>query len=142
MQRDCFYLLVGDNWETLVGPSLPNERSPESSLQSWILPSVALGALLQFKERLSDRQAQDASQERVDWKYALHLPMYSPGLSPKMLCKYRQQVYHLPRRQREFQAVFEAGLEWGFFQDAQETPADSLALLAAVCSLTACKSWS
>jgi transposase-like protein DUF772 len=40
---------------------------------------LALVSVMQFAERLSDRRAADAVRARIDWKYALGLPLDDPG---------------------------------------------------------------
>jgi transposase len=40
---------------------------------------LALVTVMQFAERLSDRQTADAVRARLDWKYALGLELTNPG---------------------------------------------------------------
>ena len=46
---------------------------------------LALVTVLQFVERLSDRQAADAVRGRIDWKYALGLELTDPGFDHTVL---------------------------------------------------------
>jgi transposase len=48
-----------------------------------------LVTLLQFAKRLSDRQAADAVRSRIDWKYALALPLADPGFDASVLYEFR-----------------------------------------------------
>ena len=43
------------------------------------LPTRFMVRVMQFAEGLSDRQATDAVRSRIDWKYALGLPLEDPG---------------------------------------------------------------
>lgn len=45
---------------------------------------------MQFAENLSDRQAADAVRARIDWKYALSLPIDDKGFDHSILCEFRQ----------------------------------------------------
>jgi transposase len=47
---------------------------------------LALVSVMQFAERLSDRRAADAVRARIDWKYALGLPLDDPGFDSTVLC--------------------------------------------------------
>jgi hypothetical protein len=40
---------------------------------------LTLVSVMQFAERLSDRRAADAARGRIDWMYALGLPLEDPG---------------------------------------------------------------
>jgi transposase len=44
---------------------------------------LALISVMQFADRLSDRRAADAVRGRIDWKYALGLPLDDPGFEFK-----------------------------------------------------------
>jgi transposase len=43
---------------------------------------LALVSVFQFLENLTDRQAADAVRGRIDWKYALSLPLLGPTAAP------------------------------------------------------------
>jgi transposase len=53
---------------------------------------LALITVLQFMEELPDRQAADAVQGRIDWKYLLGLDLADPGLDASVLCEFRQRL--------------------------------------------------
>jgi transposase len=44
---------------------------------------------MQFVENLSDRQAAEAVRSRIDWKYALSLPLTDPGFHFSILSEFR-----------------------------------------------------
>ena len=44
---------------------------------------------MQFVENLSDRQAADALRARINWKYALSLPLTDPGFDFSVLSEFR-----------------------------------------------------
>ncbi|HEX6243663.1 MAG TPA: transposase, partial [Polyangiales bacterium] len=53
---------------------------------------LALVTVLQFVERLSDRQAADAVRGRIDWKYALGLELTNPGFDHTVLSEFRGRL--------------------------------------------------
>jgi len=132
--RNNLFLMVGDSWESLMAQVTSIETEKDETSQNWMYPTLAVGTLLQYKEKLSDRQAEEASRLRVDWKYALRLSKYYPGLSRGMLCNYRQGVYHDPASQRDFQSILDRSIELGLFQECQEAPVTAVTLLDEVCT--------
>ena len=50
---------------------------------------LALVTLLQFAERVTDRQAADAVRSRIDWKYLLGLELTDTGFDYSVLCEFR-----------------------------------------------------
>lgn len=53
---------------------------------------LALVSVMQFAERLSDRKAADAVRGRIDWKYALGLPLDDSGFDASVLCEFRARL--------------------------------------------------
>src|SRR2546427_797045 len=53
---------------------------------------LALVTVLQAIEGLTDRQAADAVRTRIDWLYALALPLDEPGFDYSILTDFRQRV--------------------------------------------------
>ena len=53
---------------------------------------LALVTLLQFAENLSDRATAEAVRSRIDWKYALGLPLTHPGFDFSVLCEFRTRL--------------------------------------------------
>jgi transposase len=51
---------------------------------------LALITVMQFMEKLPDRQAADAVRGRIDWKYALGLDLTDPGFDATALCECRK----------------------------------------------------
>lgn len=54
------------------------------------LARLYLITIFQLIEAVSDHVAADALRERIDWKYALHLPLDTPGLEPVLFCEFRK----------------------------------------------------
>ncbi len=65
----------------------PQDGQP--ALAPWRL---ALITILQFAERLPDRQAADAVRARLDWKYALGLELEDQGFDFSVLSEFRARL--------------------------------------------------
>src|ERR1700737_1618642 len=59
-------------------------RMGQPAITPWRVAGGA-GAGRQFAERLADRQAADAVRGRIDWKYALGLPLADAGFDHRVL---------------------------------------------------------
>ena len=98
--RRNFYILAGENLESIL-----EEIQPEWLLEAGIvLPQITF---FQFLEGLTDAQAIEAVRTRLDWKFALHLPVYPPTFHESELCEFRQRAFRDQRFQREFQSLID-----------------------------------
>jgi transposase len=52
---------------------------------------LALDSVMQFAENLSDRQEAFAVRARLDWKYALSLPLNESGFHSSVLSEFRDR---------------------------------------------------
>jgi transposase len=87
-----FYLRLRDELGTIYeneafAPLFPLRGRPAET--PWRL---ALVTVMQFAENLSDRQAADAVRRRIDWKYALSLPLTDPGFDHTVLSEFRGRL--------------------------------------------------
>lgn len=86
------YLLLRDNLGSIYSDvdftALFSQRGQPAE-SPWRL---ALISVMQFIENLSDRQAAEAVRSRIDWKYALSLPLTDPGFHFSILCEFRQRL--------------------------------------------------
>ena len=53
---------------------------------------LALICVMQYMENLLDRQAADAVRRRIDWKYALSLPLEDSGFDFSALSEFRKRL--------------------------------------------------
>jgi transposase len=121
---------------TLLIESQKGESDRREVLGGWTPTTEALITLFQYDEKLSDRQAEEASRLRIDWKYALHLPMHHQGFSHAQLCVYRQQTLQDPVQQADLELLRERFTEWGFYKDGPGPLITALDVLVQVCSLS------
>jgi len=90
-KKGTFYRNVGDQLGELCKDCEPESgRGPREPQVT--IPLLFLVTVFQYLESLSDMQAASAVLNRVDWKYALHLPLISLGFDPKTLDDYHRRM--------------------------------------------------
>lgn len=127
--RGNFYIQVGEHLERILTDILVESLLEESGA---ILP---LSSFFQFLEGLTDVQTIDAVRTRLDWKFALHLPIYPPALHESALCQFRQRVFTEPVCQREFQALVDRLILFNPPVNSRLQEVDILEMLTTVCSV-------
>ena len=68
---------------------------------------LAFVSVFQFMERLADRQAAQALRMRLDWKYALHLPLDDAGFDFSVLSEFRDRLIEGEAEKRVFEKLVE-----------------------------------
>ena len=82
--RDTFGAFYSDDMFVTLYP-----QRGQPAYAPWRL---ALVTLMQFVEGLSDRQTADAVRGRIDWKYALSLPLEDAGFNFSVLSEFRDRL--------------------------------------------------
>ncbi|WP_199800715.1 transposase [Streptomyces marianii] len=73
--------------DALFTDAFPDRGTPAQS------PALlALVTVLQFTENLTDRQAADASRDRLSWKYALGAELSDAGFDFSALSRFRARL--------------------------------------------------
>jgi transposase len=108
----------------------PVEGQP--ALAPWRL---ALVTILQYAENLPDRQAAEAVRGRIDWKYALALPLEHPGFDYTVLSTFRDRLVAGGAEERLLWAVLDACAERGLLRKRGRVRTDATHVLAAVRTL-------
>ena len=83
---------------------------------------------LQALEDLSDRAAADAVRLRLDWKYALHLPLDAPGFNFSVLSDFRERLVAHDASARLFDRLLEDLRDLGLLKRRGRQRTDSLAI--------------
>ena len=68
---------------------------------------LALVCIFQFIEGLADRQAAEAVQQRIDWKYALGLELTDPGFDFSVLSQFRTRLLAGEAEMQLFEVLLE-----------------------------------
>lgn len=126
--RRNFYILAGEYLEII----LDNIQST-FLLDTGIIPPQI--TFFQFLEGLTDAQAIEAVRTRLDWKFALHLPVYPPALHERMLCEFRQRTFNDLQYQREFQMLVDHFVTFNPPHNDKFQSFMSLELLSSVCEI-------
>jgi transposase len=97
---------------------------------------LALVTLFQFAEGLTDRQAADAVRSRIDWKYALCLPLDDDGFDASVLAEFRARFLSNGAERRLFERLLEGLKDQGVVKGGGRQRTDSTQVLAAIRSLS------
>jgi transposase len=108
-------------------PLFPARGQP--AVAPWRLMLVTL---LQFAEDLTDRQAADAVRGRIDWKYALSLPLDDPGFDFSVLSEFRARLLALGPAQALLDTLLAQLKARGILKAGGRQRTDSTHVLAAI----------
>ena len=97
---------------------------------------LAFVTAFQFLEDLPDRAAAAAVRLRLDWKYALHLPLGYTGFNFSVLSEYRARLIAHGAEARVFEALLADLVTLGLLKRRGRQRTDSLAVLSRVRTLT------
>ena len=134
--RSNLYLSVGDQLAVLLNDISFENTDPRETPSRMERPLLALVTFFQYLEKLSDRQAAEATQTRIDWKYALHLSMTYRGVNQTDLCAFRQQLLSHHTQRQDFQRLLDRLGEGGYTKDIQGQSLESMQVLTEVCMRT------
>jgi transposase len=93
---------------------------------------LAFVTVFQFMEKLADRQAVRALQMRLDWKYALHLPLEYAGFDFSVLSEFRDRLIKGRAEGRVFEKLVEQIRALGLIKEHGKQRSDSIAMLTKV----------
>lgn len=136
-------LLPADDVYRVIGESLSDVVCDadfaalyEGTGRAAIPPSVlALVTVFQFLEGLPDRQAARAVATRLDWKYALRLPLAAPSFDFTVLHYFRRRLLAGGAERLVFEAVLGRVQALGLLSRRRQRT-DATAVLAAVRALS------
>lgn len=132
LRDDSPYRLVGDKLFTrLSDTDFADLYSSEG--KPGISPVIlAFVTVFQFMEKLPDRQAAEAVRIRLDWKYALHLPLTYTGFDYSVLSEFRNRLLVHEAEGRVFDQLVNEFRAWGLITARGRQRTDSIAMLTKV----------
>lgn len=132
LQENDVYRLVGDRlFEELNEEEYADLYSIEG--KPGISPVIlAFVTVFQFMEKLVDRQAVNSLRMRLDWKYALHLPLDYEGFDFSVLSEFRDRLLSGHAEGRVFEKRVEQIRGLGLIKEHGKQRTDSIAMLTKV----------
>lgn len=94
-----------------------------------------IASVLQFSEKLTDRQAAEAVRDRITWKYALGLELDDPGFNPSVLSEFRARLVDGDLTDLALDALLERLGQVGLVTAGGRGRTDSTHVLGAIRSL-------
>ena len=130
------YLQIGDQFEQIFAGANLQRINPRLHASQQTAARLSLVSAFQYAEGLPDPVASEASRKRMDWKYALHLPVHHQGFLSTMLCSFRQELYASSQALAELDYILEQLQSFGLFREATEVPLRAVSVLPVVCQFT------
>jgi transposase len=97
---------------------------------------LALITVFQALENLSDRQAAEMVRGRLDWKYALSLPVDDPGFDASILPDFRQRLVEQEGQDLLLEPILQVCREQGWLKAGGKQRTDSTWVIANVRGLS------
>src|SRR6266702_6913842 len=101
---------------------------------------LALVTVLQALENLSDRQAAEMVRARLDWKYALSLPLDDEGFDASILTDFRQRLVDHEAQDLLLEPILQICREQGWLKAGGKQRTDSTWVIANVRGLSSLES--
>ena len=93
---------------------------------------LAFISVFQYMEKLADRQAITSLRMRLDWKYAMHLPLDYDGFDFSVLSEFRDRLIKGQAEGRVFEKLVDQIQEMGLIKEYGKQRTDSIAMLTKV----------
>ena len=129
------YLRIRDTLGSIFCDEAFVELFPQRGQPAFAPWRLALICVMQFAENLSDRQAADAVRGRIDWKYALSLPLTDPGFDFSVLSEFRARLVRGGMEQTLLDILLSRLREEGLLKTYRRQRTDSTHVLAAIRNL-------
>jgi len=136
LDENNVYRLIGDRLAELVKDE--DFIDMYSSIGGPALSPVILSFVLIFQmlEKLPDRLATEAVRLRIDWKYALHLPLDWTGFHFTNLGHFRERLLKHETEYRIFDRLLQEIVEMGFIRRRGKQRTDSMSVLGLIAKLS------
>ena len=136
LEKNNMYRLIGDLLANLIKDE--DFADMYSSIGGSALSPAILSLVLIFQmlEKLPDRLAAEAVRLRIDWKYALHLPLNWTGFHFTNLNHFRDRLLKHEAEYRVFERLLEKIVEMGFMRRRGKQRTDSMSVLGLIAKLS------
>ena len=99
---------------------------------AWSAWRLALISVMQYIEDMSDAQAAQAVRGRIDWKYALRLPLSDPDLDASVLSEFRNRLIFASKETFLFERLLAQCQQRGWLGSGGNQRSDSTHVVAAI----------
>lgn len=130
------YLRIGDQLSELISRTDIERLDPSSRLKAGTAFRLALVTAFQYAEWLPDRLAAEATLQRMDWKYALYMPVRCPGIPELALCHFRSTLSGSSSGLEAFGSLIASLGDLGLYARNSGNPLPALEVLTTVCRLS------
>ena len=136
LKPESVYRLVGDEiFEAFREADFADLYSLEG--KPGISPVIlAFVSIFQFLENMPDRATAEAMRMRLDWKYAVHLPVAYVGFDFSVLSEFRDRLLRDKAERRVFDRLLSLFQAKGLIKTRGKQRTDSMAMLSKVRALT------
>ncbi len=131
-----FYIAIGDQIESLFTGLILIDPHRGGQTPVGTLGMLNLITIFQYIESLPDLLAADSLSKRVDWKYALHLPLYNHGLKASAFCEFRKGLWVDQTSRKSMETLLARLSEITWVTRKQRLPLDAAAIVQTVCRIT------
>jgi len=136
LKSDNLYRVVGEHLYSFI-PWDELESMYSNTGRPSVNPIIlSLVTIFQYLEDLPDRVAALMVETRLDWKYALHLPLDDSGFHYSDLCNFRKRLLSHGKESLIFDQLLEKIRTLGFLKKHKYQRTDSTHVLAKVCHLS------
>lgn len=130
------YRAIGDQANSLFADINLVDLDASHGISPEYTPVLALLTGFQYAEDLPDHRAVDALRTRMDWKYALHLPLVNTDLDYRKLCQFRSHTMHSLTASQALQNLVDGLAKVGLFRNSCESDVYAAKILARVCFIS------
>lgn len=130
------YIRLGEHINDLLAELEPAKVEIHGKRSREVDTRYALMTAFQYAEEFTDDQMVEAVRNRVDLKYALHLPMYYPSFDPLALCEFHQRLYEDPSSRLIYQVLIGRLTQFDLLKTAQDQTLLAHQVLETVCTST------
>jgi len=132
LEENNTYRLIGDKLFAKLNEQEFIDLYPSNGQPGLSPVILAFVTVFQFIEKLPDRQAAESLRMRMDWKYALHLPLAYAGFNFSVLSEFRDRLIAGEAEGRVFEVLVAQIREMGLIKEHGKQRTDSIAMLSKV----------
>ena len=136
LESDNPYRAVGEQLFSFIPRSELSSMYSDTGRPSINPIVLSLVPIFQFLEDIPDRVAAAYVKTRLDWKYALHLPLHDSGFHYSDLCNFRKRLANHDKESLIFEQLLEKIKALGYFKKHKHQRTDSTHVLAKVRDLS------